>query len=285
MWINSLNIDDLYVNNLYEDGRNGLLWLKIIDHIQEGVVPWERVNKKKKKMNVYKRNENCSLAVKLMKEQFKFSLVGVGGTDLEQGYKKLCLACMWQLMRLYTVNLLCRLGGGKKIADKAIVKWANDKVACSGAATNNNDKKAHSMKSFRDPSLASGLFFMDLVFAMEPRSVNWEIVTPGASDDDRALNAKYVISCARKLGAAIFVTYEDIVEVNPKMVMLVTASLMALGLGFNEDDGEVEDVMLDEDEDVVRERAHRRSVARGKSMDIMNDDDADAAAELAAECK
>lgn len=38
-------------------------------------------------MNVYKRNENCSLAIKLMKEKFKFSLVGIGGTDLEKGHR------------------------------------------------------------------------------------------------------------------------------------------------------------------------------------------------------
>ena len=43
------------------------------------------------------------------------------------------------------------------------------------------------------------------------------------------MNARYVISVARKLGATIFLTWEDIVEVNQKMLVILAASLMALG--------------------------------------------------------
>ena len=44
---------------------------------------------------------------------------------------------------------------------------------------------------------------------------------------DKALNAKYAISCARKLGCTVFLLWEDIVEVHPKMVMVFVATLMA----------------------------------------------------------
>lgn len=47
------------------------------------------------------------------------------------------------------------------------------------------------------------------------------------SAEDRANNAKYIISVARKFGAAVFLTWEDIVEVKPKMIMSFVASLWA----------------------------------------------------------
>lgn len=67
---------------------------------------------------------------------------------------------------------------------------------------------------------------MDLLAAVEPRCINLAMVTPGASQHERELNAKYVISIARKLGCCIFLLWEDIVEVNAKMVLVFVASLM-----------------------------------------------------------
>lgn len=42
------------------------------------------------------------------------------------------------------------------------------------------------------------------------------------------LNAKYTISIARKLGATIFVVWEDITEVKPKIMFVLIASFMLL---------------------------------------------------------
>jgi len=47
--------------------------------------------------------------------------------------------------------------------------------------------------------------------AIEPRCVNWDLVLPGETDDDKCNNAKYAISCARKLGGVIFCVWEDLV--------------------------------------------------------------------------
>lgn len=58
-----------------------------------------------------------------------------------------------------------------------------------------------------------------------------------------------MITCARKIGAVVFITFEDIVEVKPKMVLLLIASLMAVDMGFDEVDGEAEDIeIVDDDE-------------------------------------
>ena len=44
-WINSLNIEDLFVTNLYEEARDGLLLLKVIDKLNPTVINWKQVDK------------------------------------------------------------------------------------------------------------------------------------------------------------------------------------------------------------------------------------------------
>jgi plastin-1 len=57
---------------------------------------------------------------------------------------------------------------------------------------------------------------LSLCAAIEPRAVNWDIMTEGTTEEDQKNNAKYVSSVARKLGAVIFCVWEDIVHVNSK---------------------------------------------------------------------
>ena len=83
------------------------------------------------------------------------------------------------------------------------------------------------MRDFGDKSLSNGLFLIDLLAAVEPRCIDRTHVTPGATDDEKALNAKYAISSARKLGCSLFCTYEDIVEVKPKMMLSFVATVMS----------------------------------------------------------
>ena len=53
-------------------------------------------------------------------------------------------------------------------------------------------------------------------------------MTKGSSDEDKQHNAKYVLSVARKMGCAIFLLWEDVVEVNSKMLTTFFGALMAL---------------------------------------------------------
>ncbi len=48
--------------------------------------------------------ENCNYAVELGKTKANFSLVGIGGQDLNDGNPTLTLALVWQLMRRYNSN-------------------------------------------------------------------------------------------------------------------------------------------------------------------------------------
>jgi plastin-1 len=81
------------------------------------------------------------------------------------------------------------------------------------------------IKDFKDHALSDGTFLIDLCAAIEPRAVNWDIVTKGETDEEKENNAKYLISIARKLGATIFLVWEDILKVNYKMILVLVCSL------------------------------------------------------------
>ena len=91
------------------------------------------------------------------------------------------------------------------------MKWANGRVSTHA-------------NNFRDKSISSGVFLLQLFGSIEPRMVNQELVTPGTDAEGKEQNAKYVLSLARKLGASVFCVWEDIVEVNPKMIMTLVAT-------------------------------------------------------------
>ena len=94
MWINSLNIDGLYVNDLFGDLCDGIAILKVIDKVQPGIVCWPKVNLNPK--NKFKKVENCNYVVTLAK-QMKFSMVNIGGLDILAKNKKLILGIIWQV--------------------------------------------------------------------------------------------------------------------------------------------------------------------------------------------
>ncbi len=52
----------------------------------------------------------------------------------------------------------------------------------------------------------------------------------GETDADKLLNAKYAISCARKIGAMVFLCAEDIAEGKSKMTFTFCAALWAAEL-------------------------------------------------------
>ena len=45
MWMNSLGIEGLHINNLYEEAKDGSILLKVMDKVQPGVVDWSKVEK------------------------------------------------------------------------------------------------------------------------------------------------------------------------------------------------------------------------------------------------
>mmetsp|Transcript_38113 Transcript_38113/g.61187 ORF Transcript_38113/g.61187 Transcript_38113/m.61187 type:complete len:200 (+) Transcript_38113:3-602(+) len=121
--------------------------------------------------------------------------------------------------------------------DEAIIEWANTTIAKARIAADQNPPGPEGYKwtqsniairTFRDEHLATSLYLFALLWAVDPYPVDWAIVTPGKTKEDRLLNARYAISVARKLGATIFLLPEDITERNPKMVMTFVGAVLAL---------------------------------------------------------
>jgi hypothetical protein len=213
-WMNSLGVDP-FVNHLYEDLRDGLVLLQLLDKIEPGIVDWSKVNTKAP-LNKFKQVENCNYAIDLGKK-LKFSLVAIGGQDIQTGNKKLILAIIWQAMRYYVLNFLKKISkGGKEISEDDIINWANSKV-----------KSGRKMDSFKDKSLSDSLFIFDLLTACQSDSVNQSLINNGSTPEDKLKNAQYAIGCARKMGATVFLLPEDIVEVQPKLMLTFFGAIMS----------------------------------------------------------
>ncbi|XP_076878912.1 plastin-3 [Brachyhypopomus gauderio] len=223
-WMNSLGVNP-HVNHLYVDLQDAMVILQLYEKIKVPVDWNNKVNKPPypKIGTNMKKLENCNYAVDLGKKMAKFSLVGIGGQDLNDGNPTLTLALVWQLMRRYTLNVLEDLGEGEKANDDIIINWVNRTLAGAGKSTK--------ISSFKDREISSSLAVLDLIDAIQPGCVNYELVKTGTlSDEDRLENAKYAVSMARKIGARVYALPDDLVEVKPKMVMTVFACLMGRGM-------------------------------------------------------
>jgi plastin-3 len=103
-----------YVNSLYSDLAVGLVIFQLYDIIKPGIDNWNRVYRKFSKLRkLMEKLENCNYAVELGK-QFKFSLVGIAGQEINDGNDTLTLALIWQLMKAYTLSILTQLANTVK---------------------------------------------------------------------------------------------------------------------------------------------------------------------------
>ncbi|MCO5608127.1 hypothetical protein L7F22_062333 [Adiantum nelumboides] len=234
MWARAAATAQTSPNHLNLDHRNGnpifcfldgfsdnWVLLEVLDKVVPGIVDWKIANKPPIKL-LFRKVENCNQVISIGRS-LKLSVVNIAGNDVVQGNRKLVLAYLWQLMRYNMLHLLRTIKyKGKEVSDADILEWANSKVKSSG--------KKSSMESFKDKSLSTGVFFLDLLAAVEPRVVNWQLVTRGESDNEKKQNAEYVISVARKLGCSVFLLWDDIVEVRHRMILILTASIMLWSL-------------------------------------------------------
>lgn len=115
-WINSLNIEDLYINNLYGECKDGLVLLKVIHKLDETIVDWKKVDKNPN--NKFKQGINCGVAIDACKK-LGLKVPGISGNDLYEGNKKPIIAVVWQLVRLHYLKVI-----GSQTEDD-LVKWAN----------------------------------------------------------------------------------------------------------------------------------------------------------------
>ncbi|KAE8348367.1 calponin homology domain-containing protein [Aspergillus coremiiformis] len=223
LWLNSLDVRPA-VNSLFDDLRDGTILLQAYDKVIPGSVNWRHVNRLPAsggEMMRFKAVENTNYATELGKNN-GFSLVGVQGADITDGQRTLTLGLVWQLMRRDITNTLSSLAqrmGKREITDSEMIRWANDMSRRGG--------RTSSIRSFKDQSISSGIFLLDVLNGMKSSYVDYELVTPGRSDGEAYSNAKLSISIARKLGATIWLVPEDICQVRARLVTTFIGSLMA----------------------------------------------------------
>jgi len=249
LWLNSLNVDPS-VFNLFENVKDGLIILQAFDKIVPGSVVWRRVSKPKggaapeptsygpegeeeedigvtpnqSKLSRFKQVENTNYVVELGKQN-GMTLVGIQGADIVDGQKTLILGLVWQLMRMNITKTLTALSkSNRPISDTEMLKWAN-------TTAQKGKPSVKTIRSFKDPSITTGLFFLDLLEAIRPGIVDPSLVlnvSESGPYEDRRQNAKLAISIARKMNALIFLVPEDIVDVRPRLVLTFVGSLMSI---------------------------------------------------------
>lgn len=161
-----------HVNWLYSDLADGLVIFQLYNIIRPGIVNWNRVHRKFSNLRKFmEKLENCNYAIELGKE-IKFSLVGIAGQDINEGNVTLTLALIWQLMRAYTLSVLSQLAqSGNPIVEKEIIQWVNTKLQ--------NANKTSSIRSFQDSSIADARVVIDLIDAIKPGAINYDLVKSG----------------------------------------------------------------------------------------------------------
>ena len=195
LWLNSLGVEPA-IFNLFNDLRDGLVILQAFDKIAPGTVVWRRVAKPKQggvrpyvepvegeegedigvtpnqsSLSRFKCVENCNYSVELGKNN-GMHLVGIQGSDIVDGSKTLVLGLVWQLMRMSitkTLQSLSKGGQGRSVSDQEILKWAN-------ATIQKTKPTARAIRSFKDSSLTTAVFFLDLLEALRPGIVDPSMV-------------------------------------------------------------------------------------------------------------
>lgn len=165
-----------HVNWLYSDLADGLVIFQLYDIIKPGIVDWNKVHRKFSNLRKFmEKLENCNYAVELGRE-IKFSLVGIAGQDINEGNVTLTLALIWQLMRAYTLSVLSQLAqSGSPIVEKEIVQWVNTKLSSAG--------KSSSIRSFQDSAIADAKVVIDLIDAIKPGAINYDLVKSTGSEE------------------------------------------------------------------------------------------------------
>ena len=153
-WINSLDLkndngEEIHINNLYEESKDGLLFLRILDKIKPKIVNWKKVDKKVK--NVFNKLINCNEVIDACKKIFKDDVKYIGGSDIRDGKKKYILAIAFQLMKAYSLKII-----GDK-TEKELIEWGNSKV---------NDTNLK-IKSLNEKKLSNSLYFIEIMNSID----------------------------------------------------------------------------------------------------------------------
>jgi len=150
---------------------------------------------------------NCNEVIEASKKS-NYSIVGIEGRDIRYANKKYILAIVWQMMRAHSLQVI------RNKTEEELMNWGNGIVP-----------KDLVIKSLKDKKLCNSLYFINIMKKIEERAINWDIISFDENKEAYENNAKYAISIARKLGATVFLVWEDITEVKSKLLLTFLTSL------------------------------------------------------------
>lgn len=86
-------------------------------------------------------------------------------------FYSLCILIVWSTRMSITKTLtsLSKTGQGRPISDTEMLKWAN-------TTAQKAKPSVKPLRSFKDPSITTGLFFLDLLDAIQPGIVDPTLV-------------------------------------------------------------------------------------------------------------
>jgi|LauGreDrversion4_2_1035121.scaffolds.fasta_scaffold85354_2 plastin-1 len=158
-WMNSIGIEGVQVNNLYEDCRSGVIILKVLDKLKPGSVNWKKVTENT--TSKFKKLDNCNETIEASKKA-GFTIVSLHGMSILDGHRQSILAIVWQLMRCHTLQLI------KGKTEEDLIKWGNELAG-----------EKYKITNFKNPQLKTSLYFIHIMNAIEPRAINWDLINQG----------------------------------------------------------------------------------------------------------
>ena len=218
LWVNSLGIDGVYIDDLYDGLSDGFTLCKVVDKVDPTVITWTNVAEHPKNYQ-FGNPINLKEAITGCKGM-GLKMIGIGANEINKKDKKEILATAWSICKTHYLKLI----GGK--TEKDLVAWANERVGAKASPISNLTDKTN---------LSNGKFWIELIATIEPRGVDEELVTAGETEDDQKMNAKYAISLARSIGAVVFMVWEDMVAANGKQNLILIATLFELAQTYGKD--------------------------------------------------
>ena len=238
-WINSLLPAQFQIANLYRELSDGVVLCRILDALNPGCIDWKKKVKLKCK-NKFEKLNNCNYGLGICKKKFPtISLVGMSGSDFVDSNQKFIHTILWQLMRYHATKKLSELSfGGKDVKDEDIIQWANLTI------DNYEDKQSKKLRSLKDKTLTTCIFYSELLKAIDNNAVDTKYInydvyplknnkTVDKYKTERIDNARYAMTCCRKLGGDLFIMPEDLAAMEQKAVLSMLASIMTIAFTDN----------------------------------------------------
>jgi plastin-1 len=169
LWVNSLNIPGIYIDDLYDGLSDGWTLCKVVDKVQPGVIEWKNVAENPKNYT-FGNPSNIGEAIKGCKHKdMGIKMIGIGQNEIHKKDKKEILATAWSICKTSYLKII----GGK--TEKDLIEWANVRVGSKAEPIKNLTDKEH---------LSSGKFWIELISTIETRVVDEKLVTEGETEED-----------------------------------------------------------------------------------------------------